>query len=302
MADDVSFDFPSPLAAQKFYLAVLIASRSDKKLSLGNFRVVCPLGTDPDAVVQVVENNRTGSLSALTRLPAAALEDDSIVQSLWPLLVPENPFISKLKSTFSDGTDIYLETEYPLCGRFNGSNFRRTALELIFAVRVAHGAGIVLGPIRPENVMIDVDGHVKLTEFGLRSKDPEGPFIAPEVAEKGHFSFTADWFAIGAILFTALVGREPDPNTALPSWTDDDLKTLLSQLLSPGRKRRTDAEIEKMPFLSGVDWKVVSEKQLEAEDDDDNQFDEIGDFNQFGSQDLDDIVEMSQNLLISGFD
>jgi serine/threonine protein kinase len=209
-------------------------------------------------------------------------------------LVPPNPFTAKIKSSFLEGSDLLLEIEYPTCGCFDGSHLRRSIAELYVTVSKAHSEGIVLGDIQLENVMINADRHIMLADFGRRPFIIERrTFTAPEVIEKGHFSFTSDWFAMGMVLLTALTGQTLDGE--LPVWIDDDVRQLLSILLASDRKRRTDAELEKLPMFSGLDWKEVFEKRfLEVEDD--------GIFNEFEFGDLNDIPAVSKNLLISGFD
>lgn len=74
--------------------------------------------------------------------------------------------------------------------------------------------------MKPENVLIDIEGYVKITDFGLSKQNimdnhsatsfcgtPE--YLAPEIIEnKGHGK-AVDWWSLGAIIFEMLTGLPP---------------------------------------------------------------------------------------------
>lgn len=74
--------------------------------------------------------------------------------------------------------------------------------------------------MKPENVLIDIDGHLKLADFGLSKVLEKGElthsfcgspeYMSPEVlgTQEGH-SFPVDYYAIGAILFEMITGLPP---------------------------------------------------------------------------------------------
>lgn len=93
--------------------------------------------------------------------------------------------------------------------------------ELILAIEHLHQKGYVYRDLKPENVLIDADGHVKLTDFGLSKllniKEGETTksfcgtpqYLAPEIMLKKGYNFMVDWWSLGILLFEMVVGAPP---------------------------------------------------------------------------------------------
>ena len=110
----------------------------------------------------------------------------------------------------------------------------RWAIEACEALE--HGArmGIIHCDLKPANLLLDADGGIRVTDFGLaRSLDRtrrwtaevEGtaPFMAPEQVSRcwGRIDQRTDVYGIGAVLFTLLAGRPPHVGRRLPDILAD---------------------------------------------------------------------------------
>lgn len=94
-------------------------------------------------------------------------------------------------------------------------------LQLIDALQVAHGEGIVHRDVKPENVMISAAGRVVLTDFGLAAWNGESAlsssgriigspaYIPPERAKAGPVGPESDLWSLGATLYAAVEGYPP---------------------------------------------------------------------------------------------
>jgi eukaryotic-like serine/threonine-protein kinase len=154
-----------------------------------------------------------------------------------------------------DGVD-YMATEY-----VDGENLRehlvrgplgvRQAVEvgvaLAEALTAAHEAGVIHGDIKPENVMLRRDGHVKVLDFGVarlaRSKEPSAPFegtvhyVAPEILLGAKPGERSDIFSFGVLLYEILVGEPPFDGETM----DGTRSAILSE--EPRRLRRLNRQV-----------------------------------------------------------
>merc|ERR1719436_113412 len=97
----------------------------------------------------------------------------------------DHPFVLRLVQTFESGSSVYLLTELVTGGQlFEQTNERMGVLSrkqaqfyigsLVCILEAVHGAGIVYRDLKPENVMLDERGYLKLVDFGLAKRlDPE---------------------------------------------------------------------------------------------------------------------------------
>ena len=92
--------------------------------------------------------------------------------------------------------------------------------QIILAISYLHQNGIIYRDLKPENVLIDRDGYIKLTDFGLSKQNifdnysatsfcgtPE--YLEPEIIEHLGHGKAVDWWSLGAITYEMLVGVPP---------------------------------------------------------------------------------------------
>ena len=122
--------------------------------------------------------------------------------------------------------------------------------QLCRALEVAHEQGVIHRDIKPQNMIVEPSGTLKVMDFGIArlAKRSEGmtqagmavgtpEYMAPEQLLGGDVDFRADVYATGAVLFEAVTGRTP--------FVADSPITLVAQQLkeSPPSPRSLNAEI-----------------------------------------------------------
>ncbi|MBS0336495.1 MAG: serine/threonine protein kinase [Proteobacteria bacterium] len=108
--------------------------------------------------------------------------------------------------------------------RFDVMTTFRMMTELLEALDFAHDAGIIHRDIKPANIMVDAEGHVKLTDFGVaRVVDPDGQheatqtgamvgtpaYMSPEQIQGQAIDHRTDIFSAGIIFYQFLTGQKP---------------------------------------------------------------------------------------------
>ncbi|XP_036383101.1 cGMP-dependent protein kinase 2 [Megalops cyprinoides] len=144
-----------------------------------------------------------------------------------------SPFIVKLYRTFKDKKYVYMLLEACLGGeiwsllRDRGSFDEHTAKFCVGCVTEAfdylHRNGIIYRDLKPENLMLDAEGYIKLVDFGFAKKIGSGQktwtfcgtpeYVAPEIIlNKGH-DFSVDFWSLGILVYELLTGNPPFSGT-----------------------------------------------------------------------------------------
>mmetsp|Transcript_48780 Transcript_48780/g.62596 ORF Transcript_48780/g.62596 Transcript_48780/m.62596 type:complete len:702 (-) Transcript_48780:145-2250(-) len=153
-------------------------------------------------------------------------------------------FIMSMFFAFQTAEKLYIVLEYCPGGElfFHLSRFRKFpehvarfyAAELIVALDFLHKHGVIYRDMKPENVLLDAEGHVKLGDFGLAKDNVWDPceggksicgtpeYMAPEVLNKVGHGQAVDWWGLGMILYEMLTG--------LPPWYTKDRQKLFQRL------------------------------------------------------------------------
>jgi len=162
------------------------------------------------------------------------------------LSVLDHPFIMKMYYAFQTPEKLFLVLDYCPGGElfFHLSRYRRFqepvarfyAAELLLAIGHLHKNGIIYRDLKPENVLLDAYGHVKLGDFGLAKDGIRHPtqgakstcgtpeYMAPEVLNQGGHGFCVDYWGLGMILYEMMTG--------LPPWYTTDRSKLFRRLRS----------------------------------------------------------------------
>jgi len=140
-----------------------------------------------------------------------------------------SPFVLNLHQTFKDSKQVYLLTDAYLGGDlwrllhargpFPDTVARFYIACVVEAFAYLHQRGIVYRDLKPENLMLDVNGYLRLVDLGFAKKVPIGnktwtfcgtpEYIPPEViANTGH-TLSADYWSLGILVYELLTRKTP---------------------------------------------------------------------------------------------
>ena len=165
--------------------------------------------------------------------------------------------------------------------------------EVLLALDYLHDHDIIFRDLKPENVMIDREGHAMLTDFGLAKEGITDSsctktfcgsrcYLAPEVITRSGHNKSVDWYLFGLMTYEMLAGAPPyySPDREqyfknvksgvlkIPKSLSADVKDLIQKLLDRSPKTRLGAgpnganDIKSHPWFKTIDWTKVVDRKL----------------------------------------
>jgi protein-serine/threonine kinase len=244
-------------------------NEKDGKVNCFDFAGICELGHGSFGDVYLVNKKNTGKLFAMKVLRKERIMERNLIKYAVTernvLTYIKHPFIVPLKYAFQTPSKLFLILEYCAGGdlsthlmrekRFSEQRAKIYLCEIVLALEELHKQDIIYRDLKPDNIVIDKDGHVLLTDFGLSK---EGIFdnhaaksfcgslayLAPEmIRRKGHGK-AVDWYLLGVVFFEMVVGVPPyfSPNKdelisniqnsklKIPSFLSSEAKELIKDV------------------------------------------------------------------------
>jgi serine/threonine kinase 38 len=155
--------------------------KSRQKMTIKDFEPVSIIGKGAYGEVRVCRVKETGEIVAMKKLRKTEMKSKNQVKHVKAerdiLAKANNPWIVELKYSFQDAEYLYLCMEYLPGGDlmtllmkkdiFNETEAKFYAAEIVMAIESAHKLNYIHRDLKPDNVLLDVNGHIKLSDFGL---------------------------------------------------------------------------------------------------------------------------------------
>jgi len=210
-------------------------SSNGKQMGLDDFDLIKVIGRGSYAKVFLVEYKKTRKCYAMKVIKKSIVDDDEDID--WVQTekhvfeqATNHPFLVGLHSCFQTESRLFFVIEY-LCGgdlmyhmqrkrRLPEDHARFYSAEISLALGFLHSKGIIYRDLKLDNVLLDIEGHIKLTDYGM-CKEGLGRgertstfcgtpnYIAPEMLRAEDYDFSVDWWALGVLLYEMMAGRSP---------------------------------------------------------------------------------------------
>jgi len=274
--------------------------RQTRIFHLQDFEVLQTLGNGTFGRVRLVklfsEKDSLYALKAMKKMEIIRLKQfKHVVSEINIMSIIHHNFIVDMIGHFQDEGRVYIVLEYVGGGELftllrNEGAFGVTAtifyvVELLLALSYLHQLKIVYRDLKPENVLLTTEGHVKLCDFGLAKLIADrtwtlcgtAEYLAPEIIENAGHGLSVDWWALGVLTYEMLAGFPPFyADTPFETYTkivkgkveyggvfDKNSRDFVNRLLAKDRRKRLGCgkgahkDVQMHKFLRGVDWRAV---------------------------------------------
>jgi serine/threonine protein kinase len=277
-------------------------------LTLDSFELKYPVGLGGYGRVWKVLHKSSGLVFAMKEM-----RKDLIVEkkSVLPIMNERNllgllkhPFIVNLHYAFQNKQNLYLVIDFMPGGdlryyysthpQLSEAKIRFIAACIVAGLEYLHGNDIVHRDLKPENLVIDEKGYVRITDFGIARKGSTDNsavisgtpgYMAPEMICSQDHTTVADYFALGVIVYEAMLGCRPyngknrkEIRDAIlqkqvvlreehfPQWSKEALD-FVNRLIKRKPEQRLGCfgieEIKRHPWFEGFQWETLYEKKAE---------------------------------------
>ncbi|XP_077567732.1 rho-associated protein kinase 2-like isoform X3 [Stigmatopora nigra] len=292
--------YPSSLFADEKAVSQL----RELQVKLEDFEKVKLIGRGAYGEVQLVRHKASRKVYAMKKLNKFEMIKRSDSAFFWEerhiMAFSNSPWVIQLCCAFQDDRHLYMVMEFMAGGDVvtltmnydipeDWAHFYTA--EVVLALDAIHSMGFIHRDVKPDNMLLDQNGHLKLADFGTCMKmDSAGmvrcdtavgtpDYISPEVLQSqggvGHYGRECDWWSVGVFLYELLVGETPFYAESLVGtygkimnhknsliFPDDaemsqDAKNLICAFLTDREVRlgRTGVEeIKSHPFFKSDQW------------------------------------------------
>ncbi|XP_042193011.1 serine/threonine-protein kinase 32C isoform X2 [Callorhinchus milii] len=280
-------------------------------VNFDHFQILRAIGKGSFGKVCIVQKRDTEKMYAMKYMnKQQCIERDevrNVFRELEILQEIEYVFLVNLWYSFQDEEDMFMVVDLLLGGdlryhlqqnvQFTEDAVKLYICEMALALDYLQNQHIIHRDIKPDNILLDEQGHAHLTDFNIATiiKDGERatalagtkPYMAPEIFHSfvnggTGYSFEVDWWSLGVTAYELLRGWRPydiHSNVTVESliqlfstvsvqytssWTKE-VVALLRKLLTVNPEHRVASlsEIQSCPYLTDVNWDAVFEKKME---------------------------------------
>jgi len=225
-------DKGGPLHLNQVALTMAANDKCREKILRKDLKKIGLLGCGGFGAVELHEHKKSGESYAMKMLNKGYIVQTKMQESVMNerniLFMTNSPFIIKLYECYNGSQTLYFLMEVALGGElfatYNKKGFHGMEKHCMFysagtvcAFEHCHERHIIYRDLKPENLLINADGQVKLTDMGLAKfvigktfttcGTPD--YFAPETIKSSGHTCAVDWWALGVLIYELMAGVTP---------------------------------------------------------------------------------------------
>ena len=287
--------------------AAASVNKDSLDIAIGDLQVMSTLGCGAFGRVKLCRIPAKDQFYALKCQSKRAIIDsglqEHVLNEMHIMKLIDHPYIAKLHASLQDDTYIYFVLELLLGGelfthlrhrgKLSEQSTRFYCATVVYAFLTLHSKKIAYRDLKPENLVMDVNGYVKLVDFGLAKQLFSGKtwtlcgtpdYLAPEIILNEGHDMAVDYWALGVLIYEMVSGAPPfyaeDPmevyekilggNHLMPTYFSRNLADLVKKLLRSqqakrlGNTRGSTAAVIKHKWFSSFDWAGLETGDMKA--------------------------------------
>ena len=284
-----------------------MAEKKSHSLKINDYQLGDTIRILPLGRIKIARNRRTNELIALKILIKSEIIKTNqklhISNELSILKNISHPSIISFLGTAHDEKYIYLAFEFISGGdlftllrvenNFSLEKAQFYAGQIVFVLDYLHNKNIIYRNLKPENILINSNGYIKISDFELSKLIEDDRtytmcgtpgYLAPEIILNKGYGLSVDWWAFGILLYEMICGVDPftdeDPmkiyqnilerKIKFSSDFDNKSKSLIKHLLEPDLSKRYGNlkdgvnDIKNHEFFKSMNWDKLLRQELEV--------------------------------------
>lgn len=275
-----------------------------EKVTADDFDMITVIGQGSFGKVVQVRSKKNGQIYAMKMLNKRSIVERGEVEHTKAekeiLQTVKHPFLMCLHYSFQTPDKLYLVMDFVNGGEmfyhlqqehtFDNLRSKFYAAEIVLGLEYLHQHGIVYRDLKPENLLLDADGHIKMTDFGLSKQGLNDPnartktfcgtpeYLAPEVLQGQEYGKAVDWWSLGTLIFEMLTGLPPfydedvqrmyaqkmTAELEVPEHVDPNAADLIAKFLdrNPTTRLQDARSIKAHPWFSEINWEDLAAKRV----------------------------------------
>jgi len=281
---------------EKWLQSFANASPEKEEMNIDHFNILSEIGHGSYGIVYLAQEQSSNKLYAIKAYSKEKGQKHAI-HEIDIMINLRHPFLIHLKYYFETESTIYLVLNYASGGDLleylkTNPNLLITDIrlymgELILGIEELHRRGIIMRDLKLENILINEDGHLIITDFGLSKQmhkkkltrtfcgTPE--YLAPEIIQKQPYGTKVDVWNLGIVMYYLCFKTHPFHGTnelqiyetiltkepTFPPNTDQNIIELIRlMLIKEPSLRPSISELKDTSFFSEINWDAISSKSI----------------------------------------